>query len=76
MTRANLVYYHADRYPHPADTRLAPHYSGIMSYSVKVFSIHTIKYNIKLEKEKEGGQRDLQQKQLFLPGNYRFFRCD
>jgi len=53
MTRANLVYYHADRYPHTADTGLPPHYSRIMSYSVKVFCIHSIKYTIKQGKKKE-----------------------
>ena len=37
---ANLTDDHADRYPHTANTGLAPHNRGILSYPIKVFFVH------------------------------------
>ena len=39
-TRANLPDDHADSYPHTANTWLAPHNGGVLSYPVKVFFVH------------------------------------
>ena len=52
---ANLPDNHADRYPHAANTGLAPHNRGVLGYPVKVFFIHTTSILRKQAKNKGVG---------------------
>jgi len=49
---ANLTNDHADGYPHTANTGLAAHNGGVLSYSVKIFIKHKINITQKSAKSK------------------------